>query len=263
MTNKIVSAAVLVFLFFTHGFGQKSTVKLQIGYGLPLMNSLLANNAATNNSGSTYTGVYGSYGSGLRIEGGYIYKLNTHLSVELDGAYLIGKQINSTYSSPTGSQTQSSVSHFYEVSPLLRANLGGSKIRPYVAAGPVFGFGNIVSSYLSGGTNGSDVQRRYSGSFALGVKSAIGAEFTQGRFVFYGQVTMIAMNYAPSKSEYTKYSLGGVDQLVNMTTSQKQTIYKTAITSGGTQDPTLPSEQLKFYTPLNSISLNAGVMFKL
>jgi len=263
MRNKIVFTAILALLFFTSGFGQKSIVKLQIGYGIPLTNSLLANSTVTNSAGSsTFTGVYGSYGSGVCIEGGYIYRLNTHVSLELDGAYLIGKQINATYTSPNGSQTQSSASHFYEVSPLLRLNLGGSKIKPYAAVGPVFGFGNIVSNYLSGGTNGSEVERQYRGSFAVGAKGAVGAEFTQGRFIFYAQTTMITMNYAPSKSAYTKYSLGGVDQLINMTISQKQTVYKRTVTTGGTQDPNQPSEQLKFYSPLNSISLNVGVMFK-
>jgi hypothetical protein len=264
MKNKIAFTVVLVGLFFTHSFAQKSIVKLQIGYGIPLANDLLANSAATNSAGSTtYTGVYGSYGSGVRIEGGYIYLLNTHLSLELDGAYLIGKQVNATYTSPSFSQTQSSASHFYEVSPLLRMNLGGTKVKPYAAVGPVFGFGNIVSSYFSGGTNGSDVERQYTGSGAVGAKSVVGTEFTQGRFIFYAQVTMINMNYGPSKSEYTRYSLGGVDQLVNMTISQKQVVYKRTATTGGTQDPNQPTEQLKFYTPLNSISMNVGVMFKL
>ena len=262
MSHKIVLVAVLVLLTFTHGLGQKSMVKLQIGYGIPLANSLLANSAASNNSGATYTGVYGSYGSGLRIEGGYIYLLNTHLSLELDGTYLIGKKINATYTSPNGSQTQSSGSHFYELSPMLRMNLGGTKIKPYAGVGPVFAFGNIVSTFFSGGPNGSDVERTYTGSVAVGAKSAIGAEFTQGRFIFYAQATLIMMNYSPSKSTYTRYSLGGVDQLGNMTISQKQTIYKRTITTAGTQDPNQPTEDLKFYSPLNSISMNMGVMFK-
>src|SRR5258706_6756921 len=171
MKNKIVLTAVLALVNFTNGFGQKNMVKLQIGYGVPLTNSLLANNAVSNNSGATYTGVYGSYGSGVRIEGGYIYLLNTHLSLELDGAYLIGRQVKATFTSPNGSQTQSSASHFFEVSPLLRVMLGGTKIKPYSALGPVFGFGNLVSTYFSGGSNGSDVERQFTGSVAVGAKS--------------------------------------------------------------------------------------------
>jgi len=63
------------------------------------------------------------------------------------------------------------------------------------ALGPVFGFGNLVSTYFSGGSNGSDVERQFTvcGGRA---KSVIGAEFTQGRFIFYAQVTMITSNYS-------------------------------------------------------------------
>jgi hypothetical protein len=217
-------------------------------------------------SSDLYTGVYGSYGSGIRLEGGYIRPVNTHLAVELDASYLFGKSINASYASQNNAQHQSSSSHFYEISPLLRVNFGGKKVKPYAALGPVFGFGNLTSDNTSnngGAANGSEIQRKYSGSSAIGTKSAVGAELTQGRFIFYAQITMIAMSYAPGKSEYTKYTLNGVDQLGMMTISQKQSVYKSNFTSTtNSPDPNQPSEDLKFYLPFNSISLNVGVMFK-
>src|SRR5579872_5490433 len=139
--NKIVIAAILpLLLFFTNGFAQKGIIKLQIGYGMPLTNTLISQNIQGNSTGTTYSGVYGSYGSGLRLEGGYIRPLNTNLSLELDFAYLIGKSINSTYSIPNNAQQQSNSSHLYEFSPLFRVKLGGSKVRPYAAVGPIVGF---------------------------------------------------------------------------------------------------------------------------
>jgi len=266
MKSKMVSALILGLLIFTNGFSQKSIIKLQIGYGLPLTNSLASVSTQVAASSTMYTGVYGSYGSGLKLEGGYIRPFNAHLSVELDVSYLFGKPINASYTSQNNYQHQSSSSHFYEISPLLRINLGGSKVKPYAALGPVVGFGNLTYDNTSnnGGTaNGSEVQRKYSGSTAIGAKSAVGVELTQGKFIFYGQITMIAMSYAPGKSEYTKYTLNGVDQLAMMTISQKQSVYKSSFASTtNSPDPNQPSEDLKFYVPFSSISLNVGVMFK-
>ncbi len=196
--------------FFTRSFGQKSIFKLQIGYGIPLTNTLITQSAQGNTTSTTYTGVYGSYGSGLRLEGGYIRPLNTHLSLEIDIAYLIGKSINSSFSFQNNSEQQTNSSHLYEFSPLLGVNLGGSKVKPYAAIGPIVGIGNLIIDYTS---NGTVIQRKYSGSASIGAKSVVGAAFTEGRFIFYSQISLIAMSYAPSQSEYTKYTQNGVDQL--------------------------------------------------
>ncbi len=64
----------------------------------------------------------------------------------------------------------------------------------------------------------------YNGSASLGAKSVVGAELT--RFIFYSQISLIAMSYAPSKSEYTKYTQNGVDQLGRMTIYQKNRFSK-------------------------------------
>jgi len=267
MKTKFLFTSILALLFSNSCFGQKSMLKLQIGYGIPLTNSLAGQNIQVNTSTTTYTGVYGSYGSGLRLEGGYIHALSTHLSLEMDFTYLIGKSINSTYSANGTTQNQSSSSQFYEISPLLRVNLGGSKVKPYLATGPVLGLGSLTSNNVSSNSstiNGSEIQRKYSGSAAFGAKSVVGAELTQGKFIFYAQLTMIAMSYAPSKSEYTKYTLNGTDQLSQLTISQKQTVYTNSVTTinNGSPDPNKPSEQLKFYLPFSNISMNVGVMFK-
>lgn len=264
----ILNTLVVTLLFSTKCFGQNSMVKFQIGYGLALTNSAVGQSIQVGSSSTTYTGVYGSFGSGLRVEVGYIHALNNHLNLEMDLTYLIGKPINLTYSSAGTVQSQNSSSLFYEISPLLRVNLGGNKVKPYAAIGPVFGLGTVTTNNTatnSGTINSSELQRQYSGSVAIGAKSVAGVQLTQGNFIFYVQLAMIAMNYSPSKSEYTKYTLNGTDQLPSLTTYQKQTVYKTSVTTNNNNsspDPTKPNEQLKFYFPYSNISLNAGVMFK-
>ncbi len=267
MKMKFLFTAILALLFSCSCFSQKSMLKLQIGYGIPLTSTQATQNVQSTSSSTTYTGVYGNYGSGLSLEAGYIQPLSSHLYLELDATYLIGKSINSTYTSSSTTQRQSASSLFYEVSPLLRVSLGGDKIRPYAAVGPVVGFGAVTANNISSNSNtinASENERKYNGSAAIGAKSVVGAELTQGRFIFYAQITMIAMSYAPSKSEYTKYTLNGVDQLSNLTINQKQSVYNSSVTvTNNPPDPNQPSEQLKFYLAFSSISMNVGMMFRL
>jgi hypothetical protein len=265
MKKRIVFSISLALTVLGNGFAQKSIVKLQVGYGFPLSSMLITENVQASASSTNYKGVYGSYGSGFQVEAGYIRPLNKNLSIEMDFSYLIGKTYNSSNNTGNNLQNQSTSSHFYGISPLLRVSFGGTKIRPYGAVGPVVGFGNLLVDYAftnGSSVSGNEIQHRYSGSQAIGAKTAIGAEFTEGRFVFYAQLTATAISYAPSKSEYTKYTLNGVDQLAMLTTSQKQIVYKSSITSTGAQDPNQPTEQIKFFIPFSSISLSAGVMFK-
>jgi hypothetical protein len=266
MKTVLLSIAVILFLSI-NGFGQNSFLKFQIGYGIPLNTFAVGQNTQISSASTTYTGVYGSYGSGLRLEAGFIHALNTRLNLEMDFTYLSGKSINFLYANNGTTQNQNNSSRFYEISPMLRVNLGGSKVKPYAAIGPVFGLGTVTANYVittSGTINSREFQRQYSGSLAIGAKSVVGALLTQGSFIFYAQMTLIAMNYSPSKSEYTKYIVNGTDQLSMLTIRQKQTVYENSVTTtnNSSPDPTKPSEALKFYFPFSSISLNVGVMFK-
>jgi hypothetical protein len=254
-------------LFSVSSFGQKSMVKFQIGYGFPIASYLASQNAQVSSTGTTYTGVYGTYGGGFKLEAGYIGSLTGKLFLEMDFAYLIGKSINATVSGNGAPQHQSISSRFYEISPLLRMNFSEDKIKPYAAIGPVFGLGTVTSSTTSSNpatTSTNEAQRQYTGSVAIGAKSVAGAELTQGPFIFYAQITLIAMSYSPDKSELTKYTLNGINQLPSLTTYQKETVYKNSITTinNSNPDPTQPNQSLKFYIPFSNISLNAGVMFK-
>lgn len=265
----ILQTLAAILLSSINSFSQKGMVKFQVGYGLPLTSthSLAGSSTVVNGSTTTFTGAYGSYGSGLRLEAGYIHPFNERLHLEMDITYLFGKPIESTYKGSGSTQSQSSSSRFYEFSPLLRVNLGGNKIKPYAAIGPVFGLGTITDTYKASstsGTNSGEAQVEYTGSVAIGAKSAVGAEFTQGKFVFYAQLTLIGMSYSPDKSEVTKYIFNGTDQLPSFTTADKQTVYRNSYTvANGGPDPNKPKEELKIFIPYSNVSLNVGVMFKL
>jgi hypothetical protein len=244
-------------------WAQKSSVKLQVGYGVPLAGSSLSRNSSQSGSNYSSSIVSGSLGSGFTLEAGYTYSFAPLISAQVDFTYLAGKEYNSTQTASVFLQTDSYSGNFFQMAPLIRFDVGEGQIHPYAAVGPAFGFGSMKLKHYEDNDGGTlDEEEKYSGSVAIGTKSVLGLELSKGNVGFYVQATMVNMSYAPSKSEITKYISNGTDMLAQMQTYQKVTEYKDSISSNGQFDPTQPSQQLFNYFPLSSISLSIGARLK-
>lgn len=262
MKNKKYVLSLVAILLFEYTFAQRTQAKFQVGYGVPLVNTpqwvLLSNNV--------YSVKSFSFGSGLRAEGGLVRQMTKNLSVQLDAAYLSGKK--NSLQQVNGSNYLNVVyySRFYDVSPLIRFTMEESKIRPYVAVGPIFGFGKFYrdsESGTSGTNNAVAISREYKGSFAFGSKSELGVQLRKGRFNYYAQLTVITMRYVPTSSEITSYVVNSFSQLYALTVAQKQTTFVNSMPAAGTPNPNQPSQGLKSSYVFDSASLNLGVMFTL
>lgn len=254
--------SLLAILFFSCASAQRMQAKFQVGYGIPLANNpqwlTLANN--------TYTIHSFSFGSGLRVEGGLIKQLTKNLSVQLDAAYLSGKKNSLQQVSGTSYSTANFYAKFFDVSPLLRFTMEESKIKPYVAVGPIFGFGKFyrdIENGTSGSTNVSTSIREYKGSFAFGTKSELGVQLQRGQFSYYVQLTVISMRYTPTSSELTSDIVNSTNQLSSLSVSQKQTVYVDSVPSTANPNSNQPSQALKTSYAFDSVSLNVGVMFRM
>jgi hypothetical protein len=255
---------LLAVFTFINAQAQNNAIKFQVGYGIPLVNSALSVDMGLQANKVNSSVVKGSYGSGLQLEVGYVRSLSKMVSLQFDAAYLLGKEIDLNTKDPKAlyGGSISSYSRFLQVSPQLRATFGANKIRPYASVGPVVGIGSIYKkSLLTPDGPSVDSEEVFTGSIAIGAKTSLGMEMEQGKFIFYAQLSMVNMNYAPTKSEFTKYVKGGSDVLGKLTISEKQTDYKDSFTQG-TQDPNQPTTDLTQYYPLNSLSLSMGVMYK-
>jgi hypothetical protein len=251
-----------LFVFITSQ-AQNNAIKFQIGYGLPLVKSSLSTSLTAQQNGATnFSVVNGSYRSGLQLEAGYVRSLSGLVSIQFDVTYLVGKEVNSTNKYLTYTDQYSSYSRFLQFSPQLRITFGGSKLRPYASIGPTIGYGKIYkkSHYNNDGPI-IDSEEVFNGSAAIGAKTSLGLEMNLGKFIFYTQLSMVNMNYAPAKSKITQYRSDGNDALGTLTVSQKQIEYKDNFIRG-TQNPDQPSASFKQYYPFNSLGLHVGIMYK-
>jgi hypothetical protein len=262
MKNKKYFFALLSVLIVASSHAQRTQAKLQVGYGVPLMNTPQWTLFSNNN----YSVQSFSFGSGLRVEGGLIRQLTKNLSVQLDAAYLSGKKNLLPQLSGSNYLNTNYYAKFYDVSPMIRFTMEESKIKPYVAVGPIFGFGKFyrdTENGISGSTNLVTSTREYKGSFAFGAKSELGVQLQRGKLIYYVQLTVISMRYSPTSSELTSYVVNSSSQLSSLTVSQRQTAYSGSLSATSTADPNQPTQALKSSYVFDSASLNLGVMISL
>lgn len=256
---------VLLIVLTLSGFcslAQKSSVKLQVGYGIPLAGSTLPFQSYNGNQNS-YSNVTGSLGSGFTVEAGYTYSIAPLISAQMDFTYLSGSETKVSYSEPIAQSNESFSGSFVQVAPLVRFDVGDGKIHPYIAIGPAFSFGSMTNKYYENNDGGTlEQEKKYDGSTGIGTKSILGLELTKGNLGFFVQATMINMSYAPTKSEITKYVYNGQDELSSMTTYNKIIEFKDSIDPNAPYDPNQPKQELKSYYPLSSLALSIGARLK-
>lgn len=260
---KTIAASFFALFICSACYSQKSAFNFQVGYGVSLANSTLGASTASSGNGVTYAAVKGSYGSGLRVEAGYVYNLSSLLSVQFDASYLWGKEFRSIfYYNASDYGNNSAYSRFIQLSPQIRIAFGGTKLRPYGSVGPVIGFGTLhFKSYTFIGIDEEWREYVAKGSLAIGAKTTLGIAMGQGKISYFAQVSMINMSYAPTKEELVTDNYNGTDVLPSLSVFQKQRVFKDSFDTAS-QDPNQPSIGIKQFYPLNSLSLNIGVSYK-
>lgn len=262
--KNVFTGSFLILLFSSNLWAQKNTLKIQVGYGIPISNSNVLQYhqsilGLTNNSLVT---VSGSFGKGLYLDGSYGYLISSKMSIQFDLSYLNGEEYNS------GSHTM--FSQFIEFSPLGKFYFGSNKIKAFAALGPVIGFGNIyenqeitVSGFSTLEVN--KVSYNYKGSISVGAKGILGLEYPlNDKIGISTQLTVVTLSYAPSESEITRYSLNGIDKLSTLSTYFRQTEFKETLDILNVPSVSLdrPNQSKQIYFPMNSLIFSFGLFYK-
>jgi hypothetical protein len=254
---------------------QYSAVQFSVGYGFPSASRRLETSYSSTATGSTETGVFGSYGSGVTITGSFTRMFNDNIGIDVAANYLIGKEYDGTSSSgSTGfsfssSNTTSAKGLFF--SPALVIEASGDKIKPYVKAGFVLGFMSITrtsdnKSVAGGITQTSHLKGELTGGPPFGFRGGIGISTGgSGKTKFFSEIIFTSMSYYPAKGELVESSVNGVDQLTSLPVSSKQTNFVDSISNNfaSPPNPNEPSESIAESFPMGSISINVGIRFML
>ena len=273
-------------LFANNLSAQGIFVKINAGYGFGLgMESGWLSNTTKNTTSSTgeynetYENVNLSLGKGLNFGATFGAMFSKNVGAELGLNYLIGgkttcQDVHSRTAillipAYTTTDEFSMSASMFRINPSIIVASGSEKLEPYAKLGLVIGLGSVTEEFIGTTTLNSDKTEysiKYDGGIALGVSSALGINFSlNDNMALFGELNMINMSYAPSKSVYTKYTVDGVDELPAMTVNDKETEYVDSYTYDSTAPSTpdsQPDQQLKFKTPFGSLGINLGLKIK-
>lgn len=274
---------VILLLLSDNVRAQGAYVSLNAGYAFCMSPStgILQDVYSSNNNYTTYEQIYLSLGKGFNFGGAFGYMFNKHIGTELGLSYLVGGKTeeNSYYEGDSfkSNTTRSLSSNMFRFVPAIIVSAGTEKINPYAKFGLVIGIGSIISEslaenytndFISGDESVDVIERKtkMNGGVAVGINAAVGAVFElSDRISIFGELNTVNMSYAPTKGELIKSTFNDVDDLPNMTTSQKEFKYLDKVTYdyNSQSNDSEPSEWFKQKYPFGSLGINVGAVFYL
>ncbi len=272
-TKSILIGAILLCSFGTLK-AQKAYAGFGAGYGISISGSVLGYNSMDNSVSNTYftENVKGSFGRGMNfnVYGGYM--INDVISLELAANYLVGSKYtftNEDISMNSSSKTIYDVNATsFRLIPTIRLSYGENKLRYYSRVALAFGLSNKLTEVSNrtftnpGGTNVSYEKFEYTGGLYMGFTGAFGLTYQlSDNIALYSELTRYFISWGPTNGQYTEVTVNGVDELGNMTTSEKEFLLVDRVDQSMNQNPGEPTKQLRFFTPLNALTLNLGLHF--
>ena len=278
-------------LFTGNLMAQGAYVNINAGYGFSMGSQVMMYNYKANITTDNSTGdetftqslenVTGSLGKGFNFGGAFGYMFNKNLGAEIGVSYLLsGKtegKINSTHKTieTDGTSTTTTTNSITTLSsrmlrfmPSIVISSGFEGIDPYAKFGFVIGTGSVLlDSELDENNTRSTTIWKYNGGVAMGLTGAIGANFTvNDKIMFFGEINMVNMSYAPTKGELTESTSNGTDLLPGMSARQKEIEFvdsQSYSSDAVTPPESEPSKQIKPKYPFGSVGINIGLRIDL
>lgn len=266
MKKVIILASAIVLSAST--FAQGLYFGLNAGYAGSLASQTLAENFSGTSSSLSYETVKGSLGKGINIGLTAGYMLNSNLGMELGISDLMGGSFENTSKKELVYDNKYTMKgKMIRVVPGIRLTAGDGNMKPYLRLGLVLGLGGKIT--IEG--NETDIQNNnevtkstweYTGGMSVGAASALGLNFKlSDKLSLNGEFAFIGQSWAPKKGTLTSYTVAGVDQLSQLTTSQKEIDFTDSYSVSSTNPPSSsqPSQSIKQYYPFSSWGINVGI----
>lgn len=251
---------------------------LDLGYGFPAAKQSGFDDYKGTSNGTVLTEEYTSnsisLGKGLNVGIMAGYMFNKNVGAQLGISYLIGGENTMTYEQSVGSFSDKDEYIFkgsmIRLTPSMKIIVGESKLRPYMKAGLIIGVGGKMTeenNYTSTDPSGTDKSQditEYSGGVSLGFHGGLGVDYAlSDKLSLFGEIAANYQNYAPSKAVLTTSTYNGIDQLPNMSTSQKEIEFVDSYTETSGTPPSAgsPSQSTKIALPFSSVGINIGLIF--
>lgn len=253
---------MIIALFVATTLSAQFYAGLGLGYGLGA--SKRANGEEVD--GTKTTNIYGSYGQGFDAALKLGFMFNNNMGIEVGISYLFGAS-QTLYKSAT--DLKEAKSHGLRLIPQLVYKLDNGFYGRFGIIIPALG--KTLTTEKNDKYLGMPVvmesEMESRGAFSVGFAGAIGYSFElNDNMNLFGEIEYIGLSIKNSSAEFTRFEVGGNDQLPNMATGVKEYTFLDEIDdstdntwTNPNHDPNKPTVALRQKAPFSSIGLNIGI----
>jgi hypothetical protein len=234
-------------------------------FGLPSLDLLV------DGSGNymTYSNRFVALGSGVILLAGVDVELIKYFSLEFLGGYFYGPKMTFSDFKPApgvsvhGSYTASVI----PAALTLKAKVPLGKLVIYAGAGPSFGFAAKAKAVIDSddGVDQEHSEAEITFKPGLGYHGVFGAEFSLSK-----NLSLIAeargeqLTFTSKGARITVYTVNGTDQLSTFVTADREIEYVDDLSAyeNSPYDPDVPTQELAFHLPADSIHGFIGIVIR-
>lgn len=207
-----------------------------------------------------------SLGKGANFGVNLGYMFTPHVGAELAVDYFLGSKTTAKMkwtNYPNDVYDQKVSAKSIQLKPTVVIRGKQAQVTPYAKIGAVIGLGNKITysyEYYEEPNYTENKEWELKEGVSAGFTGSLGVDFAINNQVsIFGEITGIAMNYAPKKASMISYTENGVSYINDFYTNEREITFEDEYTPSN--DPNQPTKTSRISTPFSSIGLNVGVKF--
>lgn len=263
----LIITAFGLLAWHSHAEAQSNYFSLQTGYAMGIAQQTNWNETYNEESGQrTFENQYYSTGEGIQVKLIYGHMFSDAFGVEMSIAQLFGQEQERIFEMPDYKATSKERTNLTIINPSVVYSFSNNKLSPYAKFGFCGSIGTNKSSHTNDWTWTEELSEEYTttSKLNLGITSAIGASLKlNDKVSLVGEATFMSSTFNPKKQTLTKSTIGNEDQLKDMTTRDKESVFVDEVTEDYDQEPNedQPEEYPNLKVPMSNLAFTFGIKY--
>ncbi|MBT8327224.1 MAG: porin family protein [Bacteroidia bacterium] len=265
--STFIITVVGVFAWQSQLQAQSNYFSLQTGYAAGIAQETNRNSSSSSLdfSNEKRENVYYSFGEGIQVKLAYGHMFTDVFGVELGVSQLLGTEHESSGEYSWGKYISKQKANLTTINPSIVYLFSSNKVSPYAKFGLSGTLGTIKDSYeYESGSYKNLMESETTSKFNWGITSALGASLKlNDNLSLLGEASFMSSTFNPKKLITTKYEIDGEDQLSEMTTREKETVFVDKVTTDNDEEPNdnQPEEYPSFKLPMSNLAFTFGIKY--
>ena len=218
---------------------------------------------------TTNSNLYNPSGADMGFGLGILYLMSENLGIEIVGGYVMGgahEVVMQSITTAPGTEKMfiTNQSSYIPIDLTLRISAGTEKLNPYLGFGPTIVVnGKTTASIEYKGAVDSEKEWEYTYKLGIGLNAALGVDYSiSDNIVLSMGLALHSITLKLNKGTLTKYTIEGVDEMENLTTSEKEVVFKEDAPTDSSATVNDPTTMLTAGMPFSSLAIKLALTYR-